>query len=347
MMLYRVLNELIDPAAQAGVRPAMAGATALVVTLALGRPVIGYLRRLKIGERTECTPIEDEQLRERIADKSGTPTMGGVFLLGGVLAGTLLWAPASLPVALTLLCTVALAVLGAADDRGKLMGTAARDRGLKARHKMAFQACVGAAVGGLLLARGTSGGPATLVPVLGRLGFLAGPAVIAWAALNTGLMSNGTNITDGLDGLLSGLVVFAAGIMAVACTASGSTDMAVYFAAVAGACAGFLWYNRHPARVFMGDTGSLAIGGGMACAAMMAGLEVLMLLVGAVFLAEFGSSLLQIFWFKTTGRRILPIAPLHHIPQKKDVPEPAIVRGFYMGGLVAALLGLALLTLGN
>jgi phospho-N-acetylmuramoyl-pentapeptide-transferase len=108
---------------------------------------------------------------------------------------------------------------------------------------------------------------------------------------------------------------------------------------VAGACIGFWAYNRHPAGVFMGDTGSLALGGGMACAAMLAGLEVLMLLVGAVFLLEFGSSLLQIFSFQLTGRRVLPIAPLHHIPQKKNVPEPRIVRGFYMGGLMAAILG--------
>jgi phospho-N-acetylmuramoyl-pentapeptide-transferase len=344
-MLYRFLEN--SPGIWTALHPLLAALTSLVVTLALGRPVVSYLRRIKIGERTECTPIEDENLRARIAKKSGTPTMGGTFLLAGVLVGTLLWAPLTPVMGLTLLCTTALAVLGAADDVGKLTGTAHKERGLKARHKLAFQACVGAAVGGMLLARGAGAGALSLVPALGRLGLLAGPLVIFWAALSMGLMSNGTNITDGLDGLLAGLMVPAAGIMAAACATAGAADTAVFFAAMAGACLGFLGYNRHPARVFMGDTGSLALGGGMACAALLSGLDVLMLLVGAVFLVEFGSSLLQIFWFKFTGRRILPIAPVHHIPQKNDVPEPAIVRGFYMGGLLAAALGWALLTIGS
>lgn len=354
-MLYRTLTTASDVLAGAeeprtvALRAVLAGATSLLVALALGRPTVAYLRRIKLGEKTEKTPIEDEALRRSIAAKSGTPTMGGVFLLASLLAGCLLWTPVGMPLATALLGTVALAVMGAVDDLRKLTGSTHRDRGLKARWKMAFQACVGAAMGLVVFTSHTGeAAPAatTLMPVLRAMGVAAVPLVVAWAALVVGLMSNGTNITDGMDGLLSGLGVPACVVISVACVAAGTPEAAqsaVFFAALAGACGGFLWFNRHPARVFMGDTGSLAVGGGMACAALAAGLDVLVLIVGLVFLVEFGSSLLQIFSFKLTGRRILPIAPLHHIPQKRNVPEPLIVRGFYVGGAVAAVLGLCMI----
>ena len=146
----------------------------------------------------------------------------------------------------------------------------------------------------------------------------------------------------------TGLAAPAAAVVGVACWAAGTpaaAEMAVYCGAVTGACLGFLWFNRHPARVIMGDTGALALGGGLALAAVVARLEVVLALVGVVFLAELGSSLLQIGFFKAFKRRILPMAPLHHIFELRGHPEGRIVRGFYLGGAVAALLGLNLICL--
>jgi len=339
-----------DPHALLILRAALAALISLLVSLAAGRPVIAYLRRLKIAERTEKTPIEDENLRRRIIDKSGTPTMGGIILLAGVLAGCLAGGNvADPPLGLTLLCMLALSLLGVADDRLKLAGKGHRERGLKPWHKLAYQACAGGMAGALLIRRTAAvagSGFLSLVPLLQTGAFFATIVVMGWAALLVTTLSNATNVTDGLDGLLAGLAAIASATLAGACIFLGGPNagpMSVFFASMAGACLGFLWFNRHPARVFMGDTGSLAVGGGMACAALAARMELLLLVAGLVFLVEFGSSLLQMGWFKVFRKRILPIAPIHHIPQRMDMPERRIVRGFYFGGGVAALMGLTLL----
>lgn len=356
-MLYRLIDRLWPTAGQAGFMqhalPAMlAGVTSLLVCLTAGGPIAAFLKRRKVAERTESTPIDDEGLRRQIAGKSGTPTMGGLILLLGLVAGCLLWGDVTdATLTITLLCTLALGVLGAADDRMKLHGLGHRAGGLRPRQKLLYQACAGALVGALLIRQGAvapPGGGASLVPLLRGIGILAPVVLMAWAALTVSAMSNATNVTDGLDGLLAGLTVPASLVLAaVACAAGGeaSASAGVFFGALAGASMGFLYFNRHPARVFMGDTGALAVGGGMACAALAARIEVLLFIVGGVFLVEFGSSLLQIASFKLSGRRILPIAPVHHIPQKLEVPEPRIVRGFYLGGAVAALAGLTLFAL--
>ncbi len=318
------------------VRAALAAATAFALALALGRPTIAYLRRRKIGEKTEKTPIQDEALRADIAAKSGTPTMGGLFLVPALLLACLLWGDlADAGMAAALLCTAALAGLGSLDDRMKLRSEARRDRGMKVRFKLLAQGVVGLGVTLLLLHRA----PALPVAVLP-----AGLLFLGWGTLLVMTMSNSTNVTDGMDGLLAGLAPLAAAALGAAALrgAGPAAEMAVLCGAIAGACLGFLCFNRHPAQVFMGDTGSLAVGGGLAVAALASGQEAVLLVAGLVFLAEFGSSVLQIASFQLTGRRVLPIAPMHHIWQKGRHGERRIVHGFYLGGAAAALAGLTL-----
>ncbi len=339
-MVYRAIVQLTGWQALAlpSVRAALAAATAFALALALGRPTIAYLRRKKIGERTEKTAIGDEALRAGIAAKSGTPTMGGLFLVPALLVACLLWGDlADAGMSAALLCTAALAGLGSLDDRMKLRSEAKRDRGMKVRFKLLVQGVVGLAVTLLLVSRAPAL-PVLIVP--------AGLIFLAWGTLLVMTMSNSTNVTDGMDGLLAGLAPLAAGALGVAAlrSAGPAAEMAVLCGAVAGACLGFLCFNRHPAQVFMGDTGSLAIGGGLAVAALASGQEAVLLVAGLVFLAEFGSSVLQILSFKLTGRRVLPIAPIHHIWQHRHA-ESRIVHGFYLGGAAAALAGLTLILL--
>ncbi|MFO7959227.1 MAG: phospho-N-acetylmuramoyl-pentapeptide-transferase [Candidatus Brocadiia bacterium] len=341
-MLHALLNSLDGvPAGGPALRAALAALTAAVLALVAGGPILKRLTRLDIREKTEKTPIEDEDLRRTIAGKSGTPTMGGLIILAGLVPAVLLWADLATPQVLgALVCIGALAGLGLIDDYAKLRGTGHRDRGLKVRHKLLFQGLVGAALG-LLLAGGTG---------IGSLLFAA-----AWAGLVLATMANATNVTDGLDGLLAGLVPPAALVVGGACWAAGTpgtaarlglqhvpgaAELSVVCAATAGACLGFLRFNHHPARVFMGDTGSMALGGGLAACALGAGQEVVLGLAGLVFLAEFGSSLLQIGAFQLFGKRVLPVAPVHHIFQKQGHHETMIVRGFYLAGMAAAVAGL-------
>jgi len=336
-MLLSLLPEL-HPA----LRFVLAAATALPLALVLGRPVLALLARMSVREQTEKTPIEGEAHRARIAAKTGTPTMGGLIVLGALLPACLLWGDLTNGALLiTLGCVLALAAVGAMDDVMKLRGTHRTDRGLKARYKILLQAVIAAAVAAVLIGRAPAHG-ASLLPVLARVGPWL---VLIWIVIVIGTMSNAANITDGMDGLLAGLTVLIALVLGGACCAASSPDaaeMAVFFGAVAGASLGFLAHNRHPARVFMGDTGSLALGGGMACAALAAGSELVLLVAALVLLVELGSSLLQVGWFKCFGRTILPIAPIHHYPEKLGVSELRIVHGFYLGGACASLLALML-----
>lgn len=358
-MLHRLVT--IAPGLEdAGLRALLAGATAMAVCLAAGRPAAAWLRRWKVGEKTEKTPIEDAALRGRIAGKSGTPTMGGLLVLAALTASCALWSDlGSLPVLLALGCTLALGALGATDDLLKLRGSG---RGVKVRHKLLCQAIVGLSAGLLLAGRAQSVAADAGVLSLPwtRAGRLAALALAAWGAFLLTFMSNATNVTDGLDGLLAGLAAPAAAVLGVGCWAAGTphvagrlgmaavadaAEMAVFCGALSGACLGFLWHNRHPARVFMGDTGALAIGGGLAVAAMAARLELLLAAAGAVFLVELASSGLQIASIRLLRRRVFAVAPIHHIFERRGDPEPRIVRGFYVWGALAALAGLNLIWL--
>ena len=361
-MLYWLINNLTDASSASSlvstpaIRALLAACTAFTVSFATGGSIIKWLRRKGLTEKTDKTPIEDEYLRSQISEKQGTPTMGGLIIFAGLLAACLLWSDLARPALHSLLlCVVALAGLGAIDDVMKFTGETHTDRGVKARWKLLVQAAVGCAAAGLLWARGGGAGLVGMVRHLSDSAWVVGPAVMAWGALVVMVMSNSVNISDGMDGLTGGLSALTAAILAVACGfaargyvlplqsfAPEAGEAAVFCGALLGSSLGFLAYNLHPAQVFMGDTGALAVGGSLGVAAIAGGVEILLPIVAFVLLAELASSLAQIFAFKLTGRRILPVAPLHHIFQKRGINEPKIVAGFYAAGAVCALAGLAL-----
>lgn len=333
-------------------RALCAALTAFLVCLVLGPSVIRWLRMQKMGENIRT---DSETLNGILhgAGKVGTPTMGGVLIVLAVVTATLLFARLdNLPVILALWTTVAMGVLGAADDWRKL--TVRGSKGMSARRKLAFQGAISLVVVAALYAHaspaqrpGAVGLPLarSMVLDLGALYLLAGTFVMVGA-------SNAVNLTDGLDGLAAGCAAFAAVALAPVVYAVGRADwsaflhmphvpaageVTVYLAAVGGACAGFLWWNCHPASVFMGNTGSLALGGGLAVAALAARQEWALALAGGVFVFEVLSVVLQVAWFKRTGRRVFKCAPFHHHLQFLGWKETQVVTRLW---IVAGILGL-------
>jgi phospho-N-acetylmuramoyl-pentapeptide-transferase len=317
---------------------------AFLVTFLTAIPVIAFLRWKKLGQQIR------EEGPQRHQGKAGTPTMGGVVILAGTVAGTLLailipWYTGAphihLRTALLLLAlTVAVAGIGAVDDWGKIRR--GRSLGLKAREKLILQFVVALLfIGTLLYAQGYQ--MSFGIPGFGEVP-LAGWLFWPLALLFVAGFSNATNLTDGLDGL-------AAGTSAIACFALAaiawfsSPDalghaVAGFNASLGAACTAFLWYNRHPARVFMGDTGSLAIGAALAGTAMVLKQEVLFLLIGLIFCIEAGSVILQVVYFKLTGgKRIFRMSPYHHHLELGGWTEPQIVTRAWLFGLVVAIAG--------
>jgi phospho-N-acetylmuramoyl-pentapeptide-transferase len=336
-------------------RALCAALTAFLVCLVLGPSVIRWLRLQKVGERIRT---DSEHLNGILhgSGKVGTPTMGGVLIVLAVVTATLLFARLdSLPVILALWTTVAMGVLGAADDWRKL--TVRDSKGMSARRKVAFQAAIAAVVVGALFLHappeerpGTVGVPlaGAMFLDLGAFYVLAGVFVMVGA-------SNAVNLTDGLDGLAAGCSALAALALAPVAYAAGRADwsaflhmphvpaageVAVYLAAVGGACLGFLWWNCHPASVFMGNTGSLALGGGLAVAALSARQEWTLALAGGVFVLEVLSVVLQVAWFKRTGRRVFRCAPFHHHLQFLGWKETQVVTRLWIVAGILCLLTL-------
>lgn len=328
----------------------LAGVTAFAISAISGRYIIRRLQQAAIAEDTTRTPIEDERLKERVRAKNGTPTMGGLIVLAGLVGGTVLGAGLTNIYAWILVgCALGLGLVGGIDDWLKVRGLGHRNSGLRPRDKLLCQSTVGALVGLAVWWAGPTGqGMAALGAVLEAHSIWMAAAFIGWSTFVVTTMANSTNVSDGMDGLMSGLTLLAA-VTLSATMLTGLVPLdrgplqpgavmagAVFCASLGGACLGFLVYNRYPARVFMGDVGSLAVGGGLGVAAIVAGAEVLLPVAGLVFLVELGSSLLQIFAFHVAGRTVLPIAPIHHMFEKKGWSEPSIVLLFYILGTVCA-----------
>jgi len=330
-------------------KPLLAGGIAFAVALVLGPFVIRILRQ-RCGERIAS---DSARLNELHASKQKTPTMGGVLIMAAFLigAGTCVqWHTAFvwLVVGLALL----LCGLGAWDDWIKLRTS---KKGLTVRQKFIAQAVIAFIASAVLAAiRGFEGGPATSLS--GWLPEWAQFLMIPWAAFVIVGASNAVNLTDGLDGLAAGCTVITGAAMTViicrtAAAASISAggdagivqDASIFFAAITAAAAGFLWFNKHPASVFMGDTGSLPIGGLFALLAVACQLEFVLLLTGAVFVVEVLSVMLQVAWFRRTKQRILLCSPLHNHFVFQAVKEVRIVRAFWLAALACS--GLAILLL--
>jgi len=342
-------------------RAVAAGVTAFVLSLLCGNWVIRRLISLKLGQPIR-TQEEVHRLHELHGGKAGTPTMGGVLLLGTLIVSTLLWARPTNPLVWLALGTVIyLGALGFIDDYLKV--TKKSSDGISSRLKFALQ-CVLAG----LITWFFTWEPALEVhasqlyvpfykePIVQSLGiftFFLYLFVIVGA-------SNAVNLTDGLDGLAAGCTATVAFGFAVLTYAAGnikiaqylqipfvgySGELAVVCVALVGAALGFLWWNCHPARVFMGDTGSLAIGGLLGVVAISAKQELLLALIGGVFVLEAGSVILQVASFKTTGKRIFKMSPLHHHFELSGWKESTVIVRFWILSVIFALLGLATLKL--
>jgi len=356
-------------------RAAAAGLTAFLLCLAFGGWVIRRLISLKLGQPIR-TQEEVNRLAELHGPKAGTPTMGGVLLLGAVLLSTFLWARPDNPfVWLAVAATLVLGGLGFADDYLKV--TRKKSDGLPGRAKLVGQFALAAGLTAFFFfnphLRETAAAlyvPFFKEPLIANMGL----ATLLFYALIIMGSSNAVNLTDGLDGLASGCTVTVAFAFAVFCYAAGnvrvsdylqipafwvpsvdpagvavrmplSGELTVVCMALVGAGLGFLWFNCHPAKVFMGDTGSLAIGGLIGVVAICCKQEMLLVIVGGVFVAEAVSVILQVLSFKLTGRRIFRMAPLHHHFELKGWKENTVVVRFWILSIMCALFGLATLKL--
>ena len=332
-------------------RAAYAAITALLLCFVLGPPMIEWLRRVRLGQR-----VREEGPQSHLT-KAGTPTMGGLLIVTAIVVPTLLWGNLhSRALWLALLATVWLGVLGFVDDYLRVVK--GMPKGLLGRYKLAGQIVLGGLIGLILVLWPEPGLDATWthVPFL-KFRFLDfGILFVPFVILVVTGSSNAVNLTDGLDGLASGLVAIAAIAFAGMCYLSGhlkfseylnisylryAGELTVFCAAVLGAALGFLWYNCHPADVFMGDTGSLALGGALGTVAVLIKREFWLLLVGGVFVAEAVSVMIQVFSFKAWGRRVFRMAPLHHHFELKGWAESRVVLRFYIAGALLALLSLS------
>lgn len=316
---------------------------AFAVALALGPPVIARLRALKFGQNIN-TDGPQSHLK-----KQGTPTMGGILIVIATACALLLAGVGhrvSAPVAAVLVVFIAHALLGGADDYLKI--TRGKSLGLKARQKLAGQACIALAFIAWLAANAQPN--FTTVVTFGRASLDLGAGYYALVAVLMIGLSNATNLTDGLDGLAGGLAMLAAFGLAwtVYTFKPGFEGLPLFGYAVAGACLGFLWYNAHPARVFMGDTGSLALGSSFAALGVIGKQELLLLIFALVFIAETLSVMVQVTVFKATGgrdhggRRVFRMTPLHHHFELGGVPETQVVARFWTAGVLCLIAGLLL-----
>lgn len=301
--------------------------TALAIVLFSGVYFLPLLHRLKYGQSIrEEGPASHQQ-------KSGTPTMGGVMIVLAVTAATLLFAPLTVTTLLALFIFLGHFLLGFADDYIKVVKK--RNLGLRAYQKLLGQ--LGIALVTILIGRHLLGHDTNVwVPVLGTSLDIGAWYYVLVVFVLVGT-SNAVNLTDGLDGLAAGTVAVAALFYAILLYGTDSSLMA-FSAAIIGACVGFLWYNHHPARIFMGDTGSLALGGALAGIAILSRTEALLPIVGIIFVCEALSVILQVASFKTRGKRIFRMSPIHHHFELGGWRETRVVYTFWGVGALGALL---------
>ncbi len=337
-------------------RSALAAITALLISFVIGPMVIKILHRHQIGEQAKVEGPKSH------LSKAGTPTMGGLIILGSVVIPLLLWGDlTNMYVLLILLITVWLGLLGFADDYLKVVKK--KRKGLIARYKLIGQIVIGLIIGSVLFfsPQFAPFNSLTTVPFVKNLNFDYSVFYIPVVVFIITATSNAVNLTDGLDGLAIGTVGITALTLALMCYVSGNIDfsrylniiylrgsgeLAIYCSALVGASLGFLWYNAYPAQVFMGDTGSLALGGAIAGVSIMIKKELVLPILGGIFLAEALSVIIQRLYFKYTkkkygeGRRVFRMAPLHHHFELDGISEPKIVTRFYIIGILLAILSL-------
>jgi phospho-N-acetylmuramoyl-pentapeptide-transferase len=361
-MLYSVLPPLSRYVGALNVvryitfRTAAASITALAISLLLGPWLIRTLREFQIGQ-----VIRQEGPQSHRA-KAGTPTMGGLLILTAALVPTLLWADlTNAYVWIAVLTTAGYGAIGFADDYLKIVRRS--HHGLLPRYKMGFQILIGVAVGIALLMLQRKGlyNTRLVFPFFKNLIPDLGAGYLAFAVFVLVAESNAVNLTDGLDGLAISVFAIAAAAYTALAYVTGhrvfaeylllvrfpqAAELTVFCGSLVGASLGFLWYNSYPAEIFMGDVGSLALGAALGIVAILIKQELLLILVGGVFLMEAASVVLQVGYFKATGgQRIFRMAPLHHHFELSGWSEPKVITRFVIMGIIFALFSLATLKL--
>jgi phospho-N-acetylmuramoyl-pentapeptide-transferase len=337
------------------VRTAAAAITALALSLILGPWFVRKLREFQIGQIIRTDGPDSHRA------KAGTPTMGGLLILTATLLPTLLWANLRNPyVWIAVLTTLAYGVIGFVDDYLKIVRKS--HHGLEPRYKLANQIVAGILVGlALLVLQGKGLYNTRLVfPFFKRLIPDLAWAYVPFTVLFLVWWSNSVNLTDGLDGLaISTTAIAAAAYTALAYVIGNRVladylyvlhlppigELTIFGGSLVGASLGFLWYNSYPADIFMGDVGSLALGAALATMAMLIKQELLLFIIGGVFMLEGLSVVIQVAYFKMTGQRVFKMAPLHHHFEKSGWSEPKIISRFVILAILFALLSLASLKL--
>jgi phospho-N-acetylmuramoyl-pentapeptide-transferase len=329
-------------------RAAMAALTAFLISIILGPLVIRKLKSLKLGEK--IAKNDSLRLDELHQHKKDTPTMGGILILAAIVISTVLWADiANRNIIIALFATLWLGITGFIDDYLKQIKK--RPKGLNAVSKLTSQIVLGLILGSILYLDPHSSIRLDL-PFVKDLSINLDGFFILFVILVIAGSSNAVNLTDGLDGLAIGIVVMVAIAFSILCYVSGniklsayllipyikgSGELTVFCASILGAGLGFLWFNCYPATVFMGDVGSLALGGAIGTVALLIKKELLLIVVGGIFVLEALSVILQVASFKLTKKRLFKIAPLHHHFQFLNWPENKVIVRFW---IVAALLAL-------
>ena len=303
------------------------------LVLCIGPLLIPELHKLKFGQS-----IREEGPKSHQA-KSGTPTMGGIMIILAIVVATVAAAPLTPAVLLALFITLGHFVLGFLDDYIKVVKK--RNLGLKAKQKMLGQILI--AIVTMIVGTRVLGIDTTIWIPIADINLDIGVGyyfLVLFVLVGT---SNAVNLTDGLDGLASGTVAIASGAYALVCYMTGHYDLAIFSVAMMMACLAFLRFNAHPAKVFMGDTGSLALGGAVAAVGILTHTEILLAVIGFVFVCEALSVIIQVISFKTTGKRVFRMSPIHHHFELGGWKETKVVFVFWMVGLVASIVGLLMM----
>jgi phospho-N-acetylmuramoyl-pentapeptide-transferase len=378
-VLYALLHEQAEVRlfGYISFRMAMAALTGFVLALWWGRYVIAWLSRRSIHEDVSKAP--HEELVKLGKQKPKTPTMGGSFLVAALIVSVLLWARLdNLQVILAILLVAGFSAVGFMDDYKKLVIPGCR--GLSSRAKMAGLTSVVLGVLAILCWHAKTTGRSSLLDLYAPFVKDAALPLAAWSAVGVLLFlafewlvivgsANAVNIVDGMDGLATGCTIITASALLVLCYVTGRADwteylglpyvpqaaeMAVLAAALIGAASGFLWYNAFPAQIFMGDSGSLPLGGALAWLAVVSKQELVLPLAGCVFVLDLGTSFLQTFWYKRTKRRLFTMAPIHHglqryggvfVAREQGWHEVKVVVRFWILAACGATASLALLKL--
>jgi len=329
--------------------------TSFIIVFLIGEPLIKIFQKKQISG-----PIRQDGPIDHIIKKSGTPTMGGLIIIFGIFSGTFLWADLSnIYILIVIFVSISLGILGFIDDLLKIKQK--NSRGLNSKLKLLGQIIISLIAIYILLEYSKHQFISNLYfPFFKNLILPMGLFFIPFALFVIVGASNAVNLTDGLDGLATVPVMLVALSYTLISYVVGNTifseylkipyvensgELSIFCGAIFGSCLGFLWYNAPPAKIFMGDTGSLSLGGSLAAVAIIVKHEIVLAIIGGLFVLETASVIIQVLSFKLTGKRVFRMAPIHHHFEKKGWPESTVVIRFWIIAIILALIGLATLKL--